>query len=133
MYGTDTSNNERPSLTQRRKMKTLMYSPSEQRARNVGVLVQCDECDKWRLLFSKRKLSARERTLLQGIIDNVSYSCGVTIDKLILPDTLKNVGIKSHICSDPIEKILLSLSAFIVAARTTLLYLSTRTHFTRTV
>ena len=60
--------------------------------RNAGVLVQCDECDKWRLLFSKRKLSARERTQLQG-----------TIDDLILPDTLKNVGIKSEIYSDPIN------------------------------
>ena len=86
-------------------MKTLMYSPSEQHARNAGVLVQCDECDKWRLLFSKRKLSARERTQLQGIIEDVSYSCGATIDDLILPDTLKNVGIKSKIYSDPIEMI----------------------------
>ena len=74
VYGTDTSDNERPSLTQRRKMKTLTYSPSEQHARNAGVLVQCDECDKWRLLFSKRKLSARERTQLQGTIEDVSYS-----------------------------------------------------------
>ena len=37
VYGTDTSDNERPSLTQRRKMKTLTYSPSEQHARNAGV------------------------------------------------------------------------------------------------
>ena len=35
MYGIDTSDNERPSLTQRRNMKTLTYSPSEQHARNV--------------------------------------------------------------------------------------------------
>ena len=95
MYGTDTSDNERPSLTQRRKMKTLTYSPGEQYASNV----------KWRLLFSKRKLSARERTQLQGTIEDVSYSCGATIDDFILPDTLKNVGIKSQIYSDPIEMI----------------------------
>ena len=94
----------RPSLIQRQKMKTLTYSPSEQHARNVGVLVQCDECDKWRLLFSKRKLSARERAQLEGIIADVSYSCGATIEDLILPDTLKSVGIRSHNCSDPIEK-----------------------------
>ena len=35
-------------------LKTLTYSPSEQHARNTGVLIQCDECNKWRLLFSKR-------------------------------------------------------------------------------
>ena len=35
-------------------LKTLTYSPSEQHARNTGVLIQCDECNKWRLLFSMR-------------------------------------------------------------------------------
>lgn len=48
-HGTNTSENERLSLIQRRKMKTLTYSPSEQHARNAGILVQCDECDKWHL------------------------------------------------------------------------------------
>ena len=105
VYGTDTSKNECPSLIHRRKMKTLTYSPSEQHVRNAGVLVQCDECNKWRLLFSKRKLSVRECTQLEGIIANISYSCGATIEDLILPDTLKSVGIRSHNCSDPIEKI----------------------------
>ena len=59
-YGTSTTENDRSSLIQGRKMKTLTYSPSEQHARNTGVLVQCDECDKWRLLFSKRKLTAMQ-------------------------------------------------------------------------
>ena len=48
-YGTNTSENECLSLIQRRKIKTLMYSPSEQHVRNVGILVQCDECDKCHL------------------------------------------------------------------------------------
>ena len=72
---------------------------------NAGVLVQCDEYDKWRLLFSKRKLSARECAQLEGVIADVSYSCVATIADLILPDTLKSLGIRSHNCSDLIEKI----------------------------
>ena len=48
-HGTNTSENEHLSLIQRRKMKKLTYSPSEQHARNAGILVQCDECDKWHL------------------------------------------------------------------------------------
>ena len=66
-------------------------------------IVQCDECDKWRLLFSKRKLSARERTQLQGTIEDVSYSCGATIDDLILYTRYTEKW--SHIYSDPIEMI----------------------------
>ena len=46
-----------------------------------------------------------ETTHLQGTIEDVSYSCGATVDDLILPDTLKNVGIKSQIYSDLIEMI----------------------------
>lgn len=104
-YGTSTMENYRPSLIQQRKIKTLTYSPSEQHALNTGVLVQCDECDKWRLLFSKLKLTARQWNELEGIIADLSYSCGATTDDLILPNTLKSVAIQSHNCSDPIEKI----------------------------
>ena len=105
VYGTPTTENDRPSQIQRRKTKTLTYSPSEQHVKNAGVLVQCDECDKWRLLFSKRKLSLRERTQLEQIIADVSYSCGATTEDLLFPDTLKSVGMRIHNCIDPIEKI----------------------------
>jgi len=108
-YGTSTTENDHPSLIQRRKIKTLTYFPSEQHAHKTGVLVQCDECDKWRLLFSKRKLTARQRNELEGIIADVSYSCDATTDDLILPDTLKSVAIRSHNCSDPNEKIYYSV------------------------
>jgi len=108
-YGTSTTENDHPSLIQQRKIKTLTYSPSEQHAHKTGALVQCDECDKWRLLFSKRKLTARQRNELEGIIADVSYSCGATTDDLILPDTLKSVAIRSHNCSDPNEKIYYSV------------------------
>ena len=63
----------------------MTYSPTETHARNVGVVVQCDECNKWRLLFSKRKLSAKQRQQLEEIIADVSYSCGATTEDLILP------------------------------------------------
>ena len=105
VYGTPTTEEGRPSLMQRKKAKTLTYSPGEQHARNVGVVVQCDECDKWRLLFSKRKLSVKERAQLEEVIAEISYTCGATVDDLVLPDNLKSIGIRSHSCSDPIEKI----------------------------
>ena len=49
-------------------------------------MVQCEECDLWRLLYSKRKLSAWEKTQLQSFIDNIAYLCGVTMHDLDLPD-----------------------------------------------
>ena len=51
------------------------------------------ECNKWRLLFSKRKLSAKQRQQLEEIIADVSYSCGATTEDLILPEALASVCI----------------------------------------
>ena len=86
-------------------MKTLTYSPSQQHAGSAEVLVQSDECDKWPLFFSKRKLSAIEHAQLEQIIADVSYSCVATKADLNVPDTLKSVGIGSRNGSDPFEKI----------------------------
>ena len=47
IYGRSTTENDCPFLIQRRKIKALTNSPSEQHAHNTGVLVHCDECDKW--------------------------------------------------------------------------------------
>ncbi len=42
-------------------------------------------------------LSARERTQLQGIVEDVSYSCGATMEELILPDTLTSYRKEPHL------------------------------------
>ena len=59
----------------------------------------------WRLIFSKKKLSAPARSALQVILEDVSYTCGASLDDLDLPDNLKQVVIRYHNCGDPIEKL----------------------------
>ena len=54
------------------------------------------------LLFSKCKLSVKQRKQLEEIIADISYSCGATTEDLVLPDTL---CVRTHDCSDHIEKI----------------------------
>ena len=80
----------------RKKTKSLTFSPTEVHARNVGVVIQCDECDKWRSLFSKRKLSVKQRKQLEEIIADISYSCEATTEDLILPETLTSVCVCEH-------------------------------------
>ena len=75
---------------------------SEQHARNVGVVIQCNEYDKWCLLFSKRKLSVIQRKKIEELIVDISYSCGATTDDLVLPETWACVAIRTHDCGDPI-------------------------------
>ena len=56
-------------------------------------------------MFSKRKLNIRECAQLEDIVADISYTCSASIDDLLLPDTLKSVGLRNHDCSDPIEKV----------------------------
>ena len=63
----------------------------------------CEQCDMWRLLYSKRKLTLSEKQQLQSLFEDVSYSCGAMLEELNLPDTLSSVCILDHNCNDPIE------------------------------
>ena len=67
-------------------------------------MLQGEECDLWRLLYSKRKLSAQDKTEIQSVIDNISYTCGATLQELDLPDKFSCIHVRQHNCFDPIEK-----------------------------
>ena len=51
----------------------------------VGLLLQCEECNMWRLLFSRHKLHYPEIVELGKILDDISYTCGVSFSDLELP------------------------------------------------
>ena len=97
----NTTEQNRPSL--RKAAKPLSFSSCVQHARNTDTMVQCDECSMWHLVFSKRKLSVTARSTLQAILEDVSYTCGASLDDLDLPDSLSSVVIRSHQCGDAIE------------------------------
>lgn len=89
LYGKQTTENYRPSLKNvKTKAKgekkitkgkhTMPFCPSAARAKNVGVVVNCVECEKPRLLFSAKKLSEKDRILLQEFLDTIFYTCGMS-------------------------------------------------------
>ena len=88
VYGQSTSGKHRPSLEEK-KRKATSFSPSQQHVKNVGLLMQCEECDKWQI-FCKHKVSVQEVTDLQGILEDI-YSCGSTLEDLDMPGCLTNV------------------------------------------
>ena len=76
LYGKQTTEDHRPSLKDAKtKMKgrtkiirakhTMPFCPSAARAKNVGITVNCVECEKPRLLFSAKKLSEKDKTMLK--------------------------------------------------------------------
>ena len=59
--------------------KNIGFSPSVQHAKNSGTMVQCTECNKWRLIFSKRKLNKRQVKQLQDAFEDIDYTCGMML------------------------------------------------------
>ena len=69
------------------------------------MMLQCDECGCWRLLYSKKKLKAGERQRLEQELDGLMFTCGSSLEELELPALLKEVYIRNVNCADPIKKL----------------------------
>ena len=106
VFGTPASQKELPSAVNfAKKKKPLPFNVTQQHVKNVHLLIQCDDCEMWRLLFSKTKLSSASVMKLSAILEDISYTCGATLDDITLPDDLQSVCIRSHRCHDPVEKL----------------------------
>ena len=83
-----------PSLQKRpTRRKTLPFVASVQHARNTNLMVQCEECEMWRLVYSKCKLNKSELSMLQGMLDDFTYTCGASLSDLGLARRLEDVVI----------------------------------------
>ena len=106
LLGTKTDGTHRPSLQKASKRtKTLPFSASVQHVKNVDIMLQCDECCKWRLLYCKFKLTRKERADLQTGLQDVSFTCGAQLQDLELPGRLNEVYTRIMSCEQPIEKL----------------------------
>ena len=85
--------------------KTLPFSASIQHVKNVDLMLQCDECSMWRLLYSKFKLTRKERADLQVPIEDISFTCGAPLQNLKVPGRLSEVYTREISCGDPTEKL----------------------------
>lgn len=75
VYGTSTSEEHRPSLQRHKsRQKSLPFSVSVQHVKNAHTMIQCEECEMWRLVYSKYKLTATERQTLQSRLEDYTYT-----------------------------------------------------------
>lgn len=107
VYGTVTTEDHRPSLQQKRctNSKTLPFVASIQHVRNVNLMVLCEECDMWHLLYSPFKLSLTEKKRLETSLDQYTFTCGVSLSDLNLQDRLADVCVRDFECHNPVEKL----------------------------
>ena len=90
--------------TKTKKQKRCQpFRGTVQHIKKANIMVQCTECNMWRLVFSRYRLNGVQRQNLQGILEDFDYSCGASLAELQLPDDYKEVEIRDHECNDPIE------------------------------
>ena len=108
LYGQPTSEKHRPSLAGPKATghHGMPFPPSAQYAKNVRVVVQCSDCSKWRILYSKQSLKLQQRRELEAYLDDLSYTCGSTFADVDSAEdcVLRSIYIKQNLtCESPTE------------------------------
>ena len=93
----------RPSLQKEFKAKTLPFASSLYHVKNINMMLQCEHCGRWRLLYSQYKLSKKERADLQAALEDLLFTCGSPLQELDLPGRLSSVYVQDIVCEEPIE------------------------------
>lgn len=108
VYGSQTSEEYRPSLlTPGEKQHGMPFPPSLQYAKNVKIILQCGECSKWRVIYSKFALKKVERVELENIFEDIEYTCGSIFSDIECHSNsvLRSVFVKRNLTyNSPIEK-----------------------------
>ena len=107
VYGSQTSEKHRPSLSSPgAKTHGMPFPPSAQYAKNVKVVLQCGECLKWRVLYSKYSLKKDQREELEQLIEDLDYTCGSIFADIEAGEdsVLNSIYVKANLtCNSPIE------------------------------
>jgi len=79
VFGTHTTEKDRPSA---QKSKDSGRQFTLKHVKNANLMLMCEECSLWRLLYTCTKLSAEEQGKIQDKLVDVSFTCGSPIEDL---------------------------------------------------
>ena len=116
VFGTPTLEEFRPSLqTSKSKQRTMPFSPCAQHMKNADIMVQCEEREMWRLVYSKYKLTTAERATLNQALEEFTFTCGAVLSDLELGlERLdgEHVFVRGLRCYEPLEKLYYSVRSY---------------------
>ena len=72
-----------PSKNSKGKEHGMPFSPSAQVAKNTKLVLQCEECLRWRCVYSKQKISKVEKSQAMQLFELISYSCGASLQDVV--------------------------------------------------
>ena len=90
------------------EQRTMPFSPCVQHVKDADTMVQCEECEMWRLVYSKYKLTTAERATLNQALEEFTFTCGAVLSDLVLVEERldrEHVFVRSLRCYEPLEKL----------------------------
>ena len=82
VFGTETSEGAMPSLkTSKDRGHEIPFNPVKQQARNTGLIIDCNECSKPRLVYTAKRLTETEKKSFNRVMNDMMYTCGATLVK----------------------------------------------------
>ena len=112
IFGKSTDEKHRPSLQKSTRRKSLPFIASVQHANNTGLLVQCEECEMWRLVYAPRKLSSADKCKLSECLQEHTFTCGANLSDMNLTENLCDVCVRDLSCYDPVERLYYSIKNY---------------------
>lgn len=89
------------------------FNPTAQTAKNVGTVIQCEDCGKWRCMHAQKKLSKKQRDELEVLLETILFSCGSNLsvgdedeedDENNITSVIQNVHVRANLsCRSDIE------------------------------
>lgn len=111
LYGKEISKKHHPSLqTPPSRAKTLPFVASVQHAHNTNLMVQCEECEMWHLIYSRYKLTLSELKQVSDSLEEFTYTCGSSFADLNFSGRSTKVCARNLQCYSPLEKLYYSLN-----------------------
>ena len=61
VFGTETDERSCPSVEEAKQKvkKRIPFNTTQQRVKNVNMVVQCEECEMWRIVYSKKRFDSK--------------------------------------------------------------------------
>lgn len=67
-------------------------------------MLECEHCVLWRLLYSQKKLSRKEREELEETLADFMFTCGAPFQELTYQASIADLYVKDISCEDSIER-----------------------------
>ena len=89
VYGEETTEKDRPSAKKAKEVGSRRFTVKN--VKNANLMLQCEECELWRLVYSEIKLTQGQRSSLQEALADCVFTCGSPIEDLEVDNSVYTI------------------------------------------